>query len=198
MNILLSILLGLIAFSGSAGLNFDAWGEEGPNGGYFEYIDDSYFSFSLSGCKQPTISTLKKYFFYKNATIGIYEQEGGRTQFFIVRADDCLYESFKNEANWKNRIEELELSPVLWTRWHTQHWSFLFSPERGSTFVFVPLLGVFFLILLLGSLAVFFAKTSMHFAKRAFRLRSLKSWILVALNLVVFTTIALSIFPGSF
>lgn len=191
----LSIIFILLLTSNFASLNFEAWGEEGPNGGYFEYDGYEDYSFSSYPCRGQSIHRLKRYYLYGGATIGEF-LEADTIKYFISDIGNCYLEIFDDKDEWLGKIEAKGLSPLIWTRWHKGHWNW-FNPENTVIFMFFPFLGILLLIIFMILMILNIFQSIKHFSSGNASKKSRKSVILISLNLGILTLLLLNLFPGS-
>ncbi|PHR49895.1 MAG: hypothetical protein COA32_01815 [Fluviicola sp.] len=178
-----------------AGLAFSSWGEKGPNGGYFSHDGYHTYSYSNHPCSDQRIDSLKRYYLYNDCTVGEFMSNSSK-KYFIANSDSCYFEIFEYKKNWLDKIDEMDLAPLIWTRWHEGYWKW-YSKEKALVFMFLPIIGsiIFWLgIILLVTLLIV---TIHHFLNEAPSIRKTKTVIICLLNFSLICFVLLENLPWS-
>ena len=179
---------------------FASWWQKTPNNN--EICNEKWTNKYLIGikCKDykinksyeygHIISDLAKWYFYKNQIIGEYKSEEN-IAYFIFDELTCKKQTFDLKSEFQNKLKELNLNPMIWTRWYKSNWGMIFTNGGfGEAFMFIyfklPILIITTIIFLIGLI------------KTKFNLKHKFNKFTFTIMGVIVGRILLDIFPNSF
>jgi len=128
------ILIFLVSFSSKAS-NLSSWLQETPFGNMIEYSGNGTYSLfcenrSLENWRKTGVDNIGKWYFYKENIIGNY-YSGNKINWFIFNEKTVEVATFINELEFKLKLEQHRLIPILWTRWYSSSWGYIVNSNTG-------------------------------------------------------------------
>ena len=123
------------------------WLDNTPFHGVMCYYEDVtkgivYYNKTEDTTKRYHLDNLRKWYFYKGKTIGIFKNDNSEEQYFVGDEINQKLTLFKSKEVFEKFIENNDLKP-FYIRWHSDVWSF--NPEKDTDFG----IGTFFLAILI-------------------------------------------------
>lgn len=136
------------------------------------------------------VSNLKKWYFYKSKVVGEFTNSD-KTNYFIFDEVSCEILIFKDLLLYKNKLEELNLNPKIWTRWYESNWGEIFTSgdfAEDLDFIFFK-----FPVLIFVSICV-----AIGLVRTKFNLKHKFNVISLIITTIILGRILLDLWPNSF
>lgn len=135
------------------------------------------------------ITNISRWYLYKNHIVGEIVEEG-QTRFFIFNEATCQSQLYQKREKFDDRILEIRLKPLLWTRWYEKNWGFFITDghildKLTFAYVKVPALFIIGIMTLIGLM------------RTQFNIKHRFNQVMLMIIAVIILRTILDLFPGS-